>query len=359
MCDHTGFPRQSPMQTIARRFRMKLAKLLFVAMGVTLLGVLLVQTDLRPIVHEVAAVGLPGMALVLALYVVSFWADVASWQVTLESADMGWQWTKRLYLVRMIGEAYNNITPMASMGGEPVKAWLLKHHYGVSYRDAGASLVLAKTTSMFGLVLFVALGFGLILAQPELAPAQKWMAGFGLVGLVVWIVVFFLMQRLRLSTFAATRLGRTRFGARLTRVLAVMRDVDVLFVRFYAEHRGRLLGSTAWAVVNWLLGVVEIYLILSFMGARVSWTDAWIIESMVQLARTATFFIPAGIGTQEGMLLVTCAALTGSPSTGLSVALVRRSREIVWILCSLGLASLLAVSPRRAALDGAPPEDRL
>ena len=51
-----------------------------------------------------------------------------------------------MYVVRMIGEAYNNITPTASLGGEPVKAWLLKANWGVPLRDAGASLVIAKTT---------------------------------------------------------------------------------------------------------------------------------------------------------------------------------------------------------------------
>ncbi len=330
---------------------MKFAKIIFVLSGVALLGLLLHRTDLSPILHEVAAVGVLDMALVLALYVIAFWTDVVSWQVTLGQADMGWGWARRLYLVRMIGEAYNNITPMASMGGEPVKAWLLKHRYGVPYRDSGASLVLAKTTSMFGLVIFVAIGFALILSHGALASSQKWMAGIGLVGLTVWIVVFFLMQHLKLSTLTASRLGRSRFGARLARLLEAMHDVDVMFARFYVEHRHRLYVSTIFAVLNWLLGVVEIHLILSFMQIDVSWTDAWIIESMVQLVRTATFFIPAGIGTQEGTLLLTCAALTGSGSIGLSVALIRRSRELAWILVSLGLASLFAVSPRVTAVS--------
>jgi len=65
---------------------------------------------------------------------------------------------------------------------------------------------------------------------------------------------------------------------------------------------------------------------------------------MTQLVRTAIFFIPAAIGSQDEALMLTCGALTGQPGLGLSVALVRRARELVWIALSLGLASLYSVA---------------
>jgi uncharacterized membrane protein YbhN (UPF0104 family) len=101
-------------------------------------------------------------------------------------------------------------------------------------------------------------------------------------------------------------------------------------------------------MVSWLLGVAEIYLIFQLIGHPISWGDAWIIESMVQLVRTATFFIPAGLGSQEGALMLGCGALTGLPGLGMSVALVRRSRELVWIAVSLALASMYSVSAATA-----------
>jgi len=327
---------------------MKLAKFAFLLLGVVLLWLLLRQTDMTPILAASGRVGLVGMAWVLALYAVNFATDVASWQLTFPGMDRGLAWTRRLYVIRMIGEAYNNITPMASMGGEPIKAWVLKHKHGVSYRDAGAALVLAKTTSMVGLVLFVAVGFVLVLLNADLSRTHKMLAGFSLAMLTAWIAVFFLMQHWKLSTFAATRLGRTRLGERLAHVLAALQDMDLMFARYYTEHRRALCWSTAWAIANWLLGVVEIYLIFQLIGHPIGWADAWIIESMVQLVRTATFFIPAGLGSQEGALMLTCGALTGLPGLGMSVALVRRSRELIWIALSLGLGAMYSVSPATA-----------
>ena len=90
---------------------------------------------------------------------------------------------------------------------------------------------------------------------------------------------------------------------------------------------------------------------------RVSWPDALVIEATVQLIRTAAFFIPAGIGVQEGALMLACGAITGSPNVGIAAALVRRFRELVWIGASLGLAAAFRVTPKLAAESQAPTDD--
>ena len=99
------------------------------------------------------------------------------------------------------------------------------------------------------------------------------------------------------------------------------------------------------AFVNWLLGAVEIYYTLLFLGHPISWADAWIIEAVAQLVRTGTFFIPASIGAQEGAFLLVCGAITGSPTLGVSVSVVRRLREVIWIVWGFTLGSILSMKP--------------
>ncbi|MFP6683043.1 MAG: lysylphosphatidylglycerol synthase domain-containing protein [Gammaproteobacteria bacterium] len=336
---------------------MRYAKLFFLLLGLALLAWVLGQANLEEIwlqVREVSFIGLLGIFIVYTLY---FGADVVSWQVTFDSVEMTMRWAGRLFVVRMIGEAYNNITPMASMGGEPVKAWLLKTNYGIALRDSGASLVLAKTASMFSLVIFVAVAVYIALSHEQLGSTHKTVAIIGLAWLIFNVVVFFLMQHLKLSTFTATRLGKTRFGLRLGSLVAGMQSVDEQFARFYRHHRKRLALSMGYAMMNWLLGVAELYLILNLIGHAVSWPDALVIEATVQLIRTAAFFIPAGIGVQEGGLMLACGAITGSPNVGIAAALVRRFRELVWIGASLGLAAAFRVTPKLAAESQAPTDD--
>ena len=121
---------------------LKFAKLLFLLVGVVLLGVVVASTDLGELWGQVSAVGFSGMLAVLLVYSLYFGADALSWHIALPALPLSARWIGRTYVVRMIGEAYNNITPTASLGGEPVKAWLLKVNWGVPLRDSGASLVI-------------------------------------------------------------------------------------------------------------------------------------------------------------------------------------------------------------------------
>ena len=115
--------------------------------------------------------------------------------------------------------------------------------------------------------------------------------------------------------------------------------MDDQFARFYGDQRSKLWWSMAWAMLNWALGALELYAIFYFIGHPITWTEAWLIESMLQLIRTVVFFIPAGLGAQEGTLMFAYAAISGNPTPGIVAALVRRFRELVWIALSLLIGS--------------------
>ncbi len=94
-----------------------------------------------------------------------------------------------------------------------------------------------------------------------------------------------------------------------------------------------------------MIGVFETYYALTFLGADVTIRDAWIIEAMAQMMRMGSFFIPASIGVQDGAFVLMCTAITGSPSLGVAVALVRRFREIIWVGAGFGLGSVFSMKP--------------
>jgi uncharacterized protein (TIRG00374 family) len=315
----------------------KYLKILFLLLGLSLLGVVLYQTDLVELWRRVVELGWLGMGAVLGLFFVSFAVDVVAWALAFDSIPMSARWLSRLYLVRMVGEAFNNVTPTASMGGEPIKAMLLKTHYDVGYRESMATVVIAKTTILIGLLFFLIVGFALLLNSDKVPEAYKSVAGVGLIGLSVIIVNFFLWQRLRLTSRAGAWLSASRFGGRLKHWLEVIADIDDQFVGFYKHKRARFGGALVLVIFNWVLGVAEVYLVMHLLGYPVSMTDAWIIESMAQLVRAGAFFIPAAIGAQEGTFMLLCGAITGNPTLGIAVALVRRAREVIWIAAGLGL----------------------
>ena len=68
----------------------------------------------------------------------------------------------RLFMVRMAGEAINVTTPMAMLGGEPMKAYLLTR-YEVPLVEGLASVVTAKTIMSLAQILFMLSGLGVML----------------------------------------------------------------------------------------------------------------------------------------------------------------------------------------------------
>jgi len=322
---------------------MRHLKFLFLVIGLLLFAYVLSETDLAQVWVRVREIGVLGVGFVLCLYIFTFLTDVIGWQLTFESINLTFPWIRRLYGIRMVGEAINNATPTASVGGEPIKAYLLKAFYRVGYTESSASLVLSKTTNLIGLVLFLGVGFALLFYHDAFAGGYKLVAGTGLICLTAITGSFFLLQRLQVSSFAGTRLGRSRFGARLKRTIEIVGNIDRQFHRFYAHHPFRFGWSVLLAVANWLMGIIEVYVVMDLLGYEVTLIEAWIIESMVQMVRAGTFFIPAGIGTQEAALLIVSTAVTGTPLSGVAYALVRRFRELVWIAGGLGLWSIYSV----------------
>jgi uncharacterized protein (TIRG00374 family) len=300
--------------------------------------------------RHVLALGAPGALAVLAVFFLAFLVDTASWQLMLPSARLGAGWLYRLWKVRMVGEALNLVLPAGSLGGEPFKAVLLKRNYGLDYREGGASLVIAKTVNLLALLVFCAVGLVLMLRNPAVPEIYRLAAGAGLAALGLGVLGFFAVQRWRAASRLAHWLARGRLGAWLESYLAHIEDVDDRFHGFYARRPGRFAAALALALLNWLIGTVELYVIMAFLGQPVTVAEAWLIETVAQLVRAGIFFIPASLGASEAAMVLVYGALTGQPSLGLAVALIRRGRELLWIAWGFWIGWLFSLAPTSAGV---------
>jgi uncharacterized protein (TIRG00374 family) len=330
----------------------KNAKYVFLVLGLLLLAKLLSEADWQQIGLDLAKVGWGGFAIIMGMHVFTFLTDVVGWQLTFTSIPPAPRWTRRLYAIRLAGEAFNHILPAASMGGEPFKVALLKTHYQVPYREAAATLVVARTANTIALLGFVALGFVFLVTSVKFPQSMVLVAGIGLAVLAIITVQFFLVQWFKFNSRVGRRLLRTRFGRRIERAVNFLQDMDDHIVQFYRASHLRFAVALLLGTVNWMLGAVEVFLVMRFIGHPVSFTDAWIVESLAQLMRAGVFFIPAAVGVQEGTFMVACRALTGVSETGVAMAVVRRCRELIWI--SLGLGFYWLYSLRRQPEPASP-----
>ncbi len=316
--------------------------LLALLAGIGVLAFVASEIDLSEVWSRVVEVGPLGALAVAAVYFLAFLIDTASWQLALPSARLNGAWLYRLWKVRMLGEALNLAIPAGSMGGEPVKAVLLKRGYGIGYREGAASLFIARTVNLLSLVAFAAAGFALMLGVGALPRPFVLAAGLGLLALGLGVAGFYAVQRWGAASFLVRRLTAWRKIGRLENFLEHIHAVDDHFERFYRRQRLRFAAALALAFLNWLAGAAEIMVILWFLGAPVSLSEAWLIEAVAQLVRAGFFFVPASLGVTEAAMVLVFDALTGRPSLGFAVALIRRGRELLWIAWGLWLGWLAA-----------------
>ena len=321
---------------------MKSFKIVFFTLGLFLLGWVIQSVNIEETFTLINQISF-GFILVLAVYFIAFLFDTVTWQITILTAPLTLKWAYRFFQLRLSGEAFNNILPAASVGGEPIKAILLKNLYSFNYHEGIASLILARTINTVSLIIFLLIGFSLMIGSNILDGKYNVIAGVGLIVLSLFILFIFLIQRLKITSYISETLCKKKLFYWLNNIIIHIKKIEDLLVVFYTYHYQRLSCAFILAFINWVLGAIEIFITMHFIGHPISLADAWIIEAVAQLVRAATFFIPASIGAQESAFLIIGSAVTGSPTFGFTMAVVRRAREIIWI--TWGLVVFYITSP--------------
>jgi uncharacterized protein (TIRG00374 family) len=319
-------------------------RLILTVVGVCVLAYVLGAVDLADLKQAIESAGWGTFVLIGALFLLYFAADVVNWQAAMPSVRRDPRWFARLWWVRMVGDAYNNVTPTALLG-EAIKAWLLKRHYAIAYRETAGAIAIARTSTMFALVLFAAVGALLLWLRPGANARLEALAAGALCLVAIGTLAIYLLQERRLMSRLAQRLPA---HAHVRRAIEVIEGIERRIADFYRDHRGALAVSISAACVAWVLGAVELWIVLHALDVPIGFGEAWIVEAFVQSVRAASFFLPAGLGAQEAATWLMLDWMLAAPTAGVAAAIIRRARELIWI--ALGLTVGVAVAGGRPAL---------
>ena len=310
---------------------MKILRILGVVIGIIIVTVVIREVGWAKIEHSLAMLGW-GYILVIAYPVTWILMNTAGWRKALhpEYAHLSiW----RLAKIRLSGETFNSLLPSGYVGGEPLKAKLLSRWIPMS--EAASSVLIAKAAQSVGLVFFVGLGLTVGGNKGGSSLAHHPRTLIALVLLTGGISMFTLL----LTRRSFSRLGKWLHNLTghpwLQNQEAKLMALDDSIGAFYREGKARFLGSVLWHVGGWTAGALEVALIFFLIGHRIDWRQAWFIGAMAQLASVIGLFAPAGVGLYEGGHYLAATILGISPALGVSVALIRRVREIFWDLVGL------------------------
>jgi len=292
--------------------------------GLSLLGYLIHQVGLSFIKESLGWLGW-GYVLVLASALIWDWVNTIGFETAFSKKFLKTSFL-RIFEIRLVGETFNSLLPSGYVGGEPLKIKFLAADMPV--HEASSSVLIAKVAQSLSLVPYLVLG--LTLTRPGPSPLRGRAACVSISLLAAGICIFaFLIAR---GSFS--QLGR--FLHRWTRHAWLKHQEERLLAldeslrEFFRHEKKRFLASFLWHCAGWFTSAMEVPLILYLLGHPITWREGWFMAAMAQLGSSVGVAIPEGIGFFEGGHYLAATLLGLPPSLGLSVALIRRVRELFW-----------------------------
>lgn len=332
----------------------RVVKACLLLLGLVTLMALVVHIGPERISRAGTRLGTVGVAVMLMPSTLMYLLDCLGWRFTLGQHSAAVPFS-RLFVIRTAGELVNATTPAAYVGGEPLKAHLLKQ-FAIPMVDGLASVIAAKTAMTIAQIVYILLGIGLGMwilfpsGSTDAGHVLSLAAALSLALLLFGTALFILIQRRGLFTFLLTVLGRCRIRvapleARREKLLAL----DNSILRFYTHARTPFLFSTTAFLFGWLVEAMEVYVILLYLGEPIDLLTALSIDALSTFIKGGTFFVPGSVGAQEAGNLLLLRAFGYSDVTGITFALLRRARELLWIAIGSGCLAIMM----RGRQDGA------
>ena len=323
---------------------MRILRAVLLVGGLVVLAVLVVRVGLDSVLTVLGRLSWWQLVLVCIPYGLIMAVDTLGWRYAFMNSAPPYS---RMLAARTAGEAVNIVTALGSVGGEAVKVWLLRP--AVPYEESVPSIVIAKTTSTMAQALLLGVGTILALAATKLDVDVIWAMG-ALLGVELLLVGgFFVTQVAGL----VRRVGRLLTWSGLIKDASAADDLDARLRRYYRESWPRFALSVSFHFCGWLLGALEVLVILYVLEIPVGVVTAIVIEAVGSGVRFVSFLVPGSLGVLEGANTGVFDALRLGASAGLAFSLVRRARQGVWI----GIGLIVLVVARMQA-GGAPAAQR-
>jgi phosphatidylglycerophosphate synthase len=285
-----------------------------------------------------------GLGLVLlwggVAHIVKAWA----WRLTLLD-DKRHVSFARLLGLRLASEAVGQLGGLAQLFGEGLRVSLLGPAMPVS--TGIASVTIDRVFFVLSAAVVTVIGLlSVLIALPlphTLAPYAS-VSALILLGVILLSAVA-IAKRWPVLSWAAQTLARIPYCRTwIERERALIDSIENALLDFYHCTPGAFWASFLLNLACHAAAVVEVYLILWLIGAKLSLFGALAIEALTKLVNIAGTFNPGNIGTYEGGNMLIARMFGLGAAAGLTLALIRRLRALFW--AGIGTLCLIILAKR-------------
>jgi hypothetical protein len=324
--------------------------IIFAALGLLLFAYFVRKAGVADVVDGIRRLGF-AFILVLAISAVRHIVRSLAWTKCFEPP---YQLRFRDALAaRLMGDALGNIVPLASAAvSEPSKAAFVRDK--VPLMAGLSAIALENIFYSVSVVLVIFSGSTVLLLSFSLPKPLRYATIGALVATTLIAPLGFLVisrQWKFLSGLFGVLLKR---GIGKTWAEKTIPRAEVFEDRvygFYGRNRSRLLPIFALELCFHLAGVLEIYTTLWFISDVLAPTllTAFILESVNRVINVAFKFVPLRLGVDEGGTGMVAAALGLTKAVGVTLAIVRKARDLFWTMVGVALMVRRGLSLKKVA----------
>src|SRR5262245_157337 len=267
--------------------------------GVGVIGWILWTVGLATVGTNLSVIG--GWVLAfIALYLFAQLAFMVGWWVVMDRDARACGFL-RLFGIYLAGDTVNYLVPSGNLGGEPVKAYLLKDTLG--FGQALTSIVIHKHAELIAQWILLVGGLAVCLVYFEL-PSVVTLANTVIVG-GLGVSLFIMTWALRKGTLSPIlrRLSDWRPLASYLQTHQAAADALAKRLRTFYKEQGRwFLVSTSWCLIGSCCSLLETYLVLRILSPAEGWTTAVAVETMVLAFNIVFGFVPARLDRKSTRL---------------------------------------------------------
>ena len=304
--------------------------------GLILLVALVRREGWAEVEAGLRAVG-PWFLVVVLLGGLRFGARTASWIECARSAHEPPLPFGAAFGVVLAGDALGNLTPLGLFASEPAKVLLSGRWLSPVTRLA--SVAADNIVYTASVVLMIAAGAAVFAERAAVPPVMQLATQVVLGGVAVAAAVGLWAVRRRPAVLSYFAHHAARLSGRAARTPEFLRDVEQRFYGMLDWPAGRLWRLALWQGLFHVGAVAEVYLILRLLPAtrHATLLDAFVLETAGRLVTVVFKFVPYRLGVDEAGAAIVARALALDPAAGITLALVRKLRIVVWNAAGLAV----------------------
>ena len=279
------------------------------------------------------------ISAILAVFFINFTAifivGTLRWKIIIEAKNSHKTSFNKLLRAKLAGFTVSYITPSVLVGGEPVRAYIIKEESGYGWEKSFASVLIDQAIYFFSLFLFMVFGF-LFLAHYFSLPVSVFY-GFGFIIATSLIIFYLFYSRIIkrnsdghgffIFIIKTTRLDKIKF---IKRKLENIKNMENIIAEFFNKKNAVFAYALLLALLEVFLYVITVWLIIQTLGETIDLAYSSAIFFIITLANFIP--IPGSLGSFETSLLFIFDLLNLGKSNGFAFSLIFRLINIVLVL---------------------------